>query len=54
MPHPPSLPAVAAPGRLVVRLKGGDPLVFGRALPEIEALTAAGIAYEVLCCEHVL
>ena len=32
----------------VVRLKGGDPLLFGRAQQEIAALEAAGIAYEVV------
>ena len=33
---------------VVVRLKGGDPLLFGRAQEEIAALEAAGIAYEVV------
>ena len=32
----------------VVRLKGGDPMLFGRAQEEIDALAAAGIAYEVV------
>ena len=32
----------------VVRLKGGDPMMFGRAQEEIEALKDAGIAYEVV------
>lgn len=32
----------------VVRLKGGDPMLFGRAHEEIEALRAAGIPYEVV------
>ena len=32
----------------VVRLKGGDPMLFGRAQEEIEALDAAGIAWEVV------
>jgi uroporphyrin-III C-methyltransferase len=34
--------------RTVVRLKGGDPLLFGRAQEEIAALNAAGIHYEVV------
>jgi uroporphyrin-III C-methyltransferase len=33
---------------IVVRLKGGDPMMFGRAQEEIEALEAAGIEYEVV------
>jgi uroporphyrin-III C-methyltransferase len=33
---------------VVVRLKGGDPLMFGRAQEEIDALTAAGIEIEVV------
>ena len=32
----------------VVRLKGGDPMLFGRAQEEIDALTEAGIAIEVV------
>ena len=32
---------------LVVRLKGGDPLIFARAQEEIDALTDAGIAFAV-------
>lgn len=32
----------------VVRLKGGDPMVFGRAQEEIDALDAAGIDWEVV------
>lgn len=35
-------------GRIVVRLKGGDPLIFGRAAEEIAALQKAGIEYEIV------
>jgi uroporphyrin-III C-methyltransferase/precorrin-2 dehydrogenase/sirohydrochlorin ferrochelatase len=35
-------------GRRVVRLKGGDPMIFGRAGEEIDACRAAGIAIEVV------
>ncbi|GLD96734.1 hypothetical protein PINS_up005417 [Pythium insidiosum] len=35
-------------GGLVVRLKGGDPMVFGRVFSEIRALVAARCAFEVV------
>ena len=38
----------ARQGLAVVRLKGGDPLIFGRAAEEIEALRAAGIEVEIV------
>ncbi len=38
----------AAEGRSVLRLKSGDPLIFGRANEEIEALRSAGIPFEIV------
>ena len=38
----------AQAGRSVLRLKSGDPLVFGRANEEIEALRGAGLPFEIV------
>jgi uroporphyrin-III C-methyltransferase len=38
----------ARQGLVVVRLKGGDPLIFGRAAEEIEALRRAGVDVEII------
>jgi uroporphyrin-III C-methyltransferase len=40
--------AFASFGLNVVRLKGGDPSIFGRAGEEMSALTAAGIEFEII------
>ena len=40
--------SLAGLGLMVVRLKGGDPLIFGRAGEEMEALRRANIEYEIV------
>ena len=43
-----SLVQHAAQGKIVTRLKGGDPFVFGRGAEEAEVLAQNGIAYEIV------
>lgn len=40
--------AAAQQGQTVVRLKGGDPMIFARAAEETAALAAAGVAFEIV------
>ncbi len=47
-PLAPLMATAAREGKVVVRLKSGDPLTFGRGSEELDALRAAGVAYEIV------
>ncbi|TDQ42728.1 uroporphyrinogen-III C-methyltransferase [Aureibacillus halotolerans] len=38
----------ARQGKIVTRLKGGDPMIFGRGAEEAHALSSAGVRYEII------